>query len=177
MNAKECLANVESLIIELENAKEHKGHTNWDRIGGSFSGRKFFRIRAVCDECNIFDWWDDCLSANQLKQMRAFLKNAIKLGFTGYVCFKVGAKYCAHGMWAHKKESTTGYSPDGDCLFHSFRSGDNYFDMCINDVWMHEKYATKDEPCPGFTLTQIKKELELSNLYDASTDKKPKNIC
>ena len=98
-------------------------------FGKVILGKKVFKISAVFDELSIFDWWNDTLSINQLKQMRTFLQQAIKLGFTGYVCFKVGASGCSHGMWAHKSESTDGYSPDGDCLFHSFRSGDNYFDM------------------------------------------------
>ena len=108
---------------------------------------------------SIFDWWNEKLSLSQLKQMKNFLNTAIKLGFTGYVCFKVGAAGCSHGMWAHKEETTDGYSPDGDVLFHSFRSGDNYWDMQLDGEWMHEKYATEEDRCPDFTLKQIKAEL------------------
>lgn len=106
MNAQEVLNQVELLL---------------DRAGG-------YRIHDVCDELSIFDWWNDTLSKSQLQAMRAFLRRAIKEGFTGYVCFKVGAKGCASGMWAHTAESTSGYSPDeGDVLYRSFQSGENYW--------------------------------------------------
>jgi hypothetical protein len=161
MNAKECLINVENLIKELEDAnKAGYASMNYNRMSWKgYSSKKVFNIRAICNECGIFDWWNETLSMSQLKQMRSFLKQAIKLGFNGYVCFKVGAKYCSHGMWAHKEESTTGYAPDGDVLFHSFRSGDNFYDMELNNVWMHDKYKTEENPCPDFTLKQIKEEL------------------
>ena len=158
MNAKECLINVENLISELEAANNYMGPSDFSKMNWK-GGKRVFMISAVYNECGIFDWWNDTLSISQLKQMRSFLKQAIKLGFNGYVCFKVGAKYCSHGMWAHKEESSDGYSPDGDALFHSFRAGDNYFDMKLNGVWMHEKYKTDEDPCPGFTLKQIKEEL------------------
>lgn len=84
------------------------------------TGRNKYRMEDVCKELSIFDWWVDYLSQNRLKQMRAFLKKAISLGYRGYVCFKVGAAGCANGMWAHKESSTNGYSPDGECLYRSF---------------------------------------------------------
>lgn len=158
MNAKECLINVENLINELEAANNYMGPSDFSRM--TWKGcKRVFKISAVYNECGIFDWWNENLSISQLKQMRSFLKQAIKLGFNGYVCFKVGAKYCSHGMWAHKEESSDGYSPEGDVLFHSFRSGDNYYDMELNGVWMHDKYKTEENSCPDFTLKQIKEEL------------------
>ena len=78
------------------------------------------RIDVVYDDLSIFDWWPEKLTITHMKQMRTFLKEAIKLGFTGYVCFKVGASGCANGMWAHKEETKDGYSPDGDFLYRSF---------------------------------------------------------
>ena len=84
-------------------------------------------MRSVYNDLSIFDWWTERLSVNQMKQMRTFLKEAIKLGFTGYVCFKVGASGCANGMWAHKEESTDGYSPDGDCIYRSFTPDYTYY--------------------------------------------------
>ena len=98
LNAEEVLEQVERLIEQ----------------GGRY------RITNVFHILSIFDWWNDYLSQTQLKDMRKFLKEAIKLGYTGYVCFKVGATGCANGMWAHKEESETGYSPDGECLYKSF---------------------------------------------------------
>lgn len=113
MNAIQVLNNIDALLAD-ENTK------SW-------------RIDDVCNELGIFDWWVDNLSRTKLKEMRSFLNTAISLGYDGYVCFKVGAKYCSHGMWAYKKESTDGYSPDGGCLFHSFRTGDNFWSICWDD--------------------------------------------
>lgn len=90
------------------------------------SGDKFM-IREVYEELSIFDWWPDWLTQTHLKDMRKFLKEAIKLGYTGYVCFKVGATGCANGMWAYIDDSTTGYSPDGEFLYKSFTPEYNYW--------------------------------------------------
>lgn len=72
------------------------------------------------EELSIFDWFKEKLSIADMKKMRVFLKEAIKLGYKGYVCFKVGASGCANGMWACINPTTDGYSPDGDFLYHSF---------------------------------------------------------
>lgn len=124
MNAKEVLANVVAMIAEGE--EYNAQNKRW--------GLKMrWRINDVCDRLSIFDWWNEYLSVSQLKQMRKFLETAITMGYTGYVCFKVGAAGCSHGMWVHKQESEDGYSPDGECLHHSFRSGDNYWDVQLPD--------------------------------------------
>ena len=81
MNARECLVNVENLIKELENAN-FEGYANMDytrMARKGYSSKKVFKIRAICEECNIFDWWNETLSMSQLKQMRTFLNQAIKL--------------------------------------------------------------------------------------------------
>lgn len=104
-NAEEVLQRVEECISILEESKY----------------RKNFAMTEVCHELSIFDWWRDTLSKSQLKKMKGFLEEAIKLGYTGYVCFKVGASGCANGMWAHKEETKTGYSPsDSEFLYRSF---------------------------------------------------------
>ena len=130
------------------------------------------RIRAVYQNLSIFDWWNEYLSPTQLKQMQAFLKTAAKLGFNGYVCFKVGAAGCSHGMWAYEKNTTDGYSPDGPCLYHSFRSGDCYWDCELPDgLWLHEK-ACAEEKKRGeaprhdhqFTLKEVKTALAQSRV-------------
>jgi len=124
MNATEVLKNVVAMIAEGEEYNaQHK----------RYRMRMRWRIYDVCDRLSIFDWWNEYLSVSQLKQMRGFLETAITMGYTGYVCFKVGAAGCSHGMWAHKQESEDGYSPDGECLHHSFRSGDNYWDVQLPD--------------------------------------------
>lgn len=143
MNNMAVLKNVEKLINEAEEYKELTGKS-----------RKF-RIDDVYKDLSIFDWWNNYLSVPQLKQMRKFLITAYELGFTKYVCFKVGAKECSHGMWAHKEESTNGYSPKGDCLYHSFRNGDNYWDGKINGEWLHSKYGEYK-----FTVEQIILDIE-----------------
>lgn len=115
-NAREVLANVEEYIdlIEINRGKKLK-------------------LRAIYSDLSIFDWWNDTLCMTQLILMANFLNEAIKLGFDKYVCFKVGASGCSHGMWACTDEGITderGYthSPDtGKVLFHSFRNGDNYY--------------------------------------------------
>ena len=87
------------------------------------------RISEVFKELSIFDWWNEYLSVSQAKKMRQFLKEAIKLGYTGYVCFKVGAAGCSNGMWANVNESTDGYSPDGPTLFRSFTPSYTYWNI------------------------------------------------
>lgn len=93
---------------------------------------KRLKIDDCYDKLSIFDWWVETLSLTRLKQMRAFLKEALKLGINGYCCFKVGVAGCANGMWAHSKESENGYSPD-DCttLYRSFTT--NYTCWDISD--------------------------------------------
>lgn len=154
LNAKEVLNNINDCIEELE-AQQGRWLYDPRYVRRGYGTKYNFKIRAVCRELSIFDWWNDGLSLSQLKQMRSFVQTAIKLGFTGYVCFKVGAAGCSHGMWAHKEESKDGYSPDGDCLFHSFRSGDNHWDICLNGSWKGEYTAKK---C-GLTMAEVKEAL------------------
>ena len=97
---------------------------------------KTVKICDVYDKLSIFDWWPETLPISRMKQMQSFLKNAIRLGFTGYVCFKVGASGCANGMWAHKESSTDGYSPDGDALYRSFTPDYAYWSAKINGKWI-----------------------------------------
>ena len=99
--------NVQQVIDNVDKLLEKKYLAPWN-------------IEAVYNQLNIFDWFKDKLSVTDLKKMRAFLKQAQKLGFGAYVDFKVGVSGCANGMWAYKEPSTTGYSPDGDHLYRSF---------------------------------------------------------
>ena len=121
MKAQEVLRNVELMIAR---AKEHNNR---------------YYISDVYEGLGIFDWWNEYLSVSQLKDMRKFLREAIKLGYEGYVCFKVGAKGCSNGMWAHKADSTDGYSPDGEALYKSFVNEYNYWSVCDNnEKWFPE---------------------------------------
>ena len=92
-------------------------------------------MRSACYDLSIFDWWVNTLTVTHMKKMRVFLREAIKLGYKGYVCFKVGASHCANGMWAHKKETENGYSPDGDCLYRSFTPDYNYWAWSDGETW------------------------------------------
>ena len=115
-NAEAVLAVVDEYINELEDEKEKRGR----------AGRLL--IKKVYDELSIFDWWNEYLSLTQLQDMQKFLREAIKLGYTGYVCFKVGATGCAKGMWANTEPTTTGYSPNGCAfLYKSFTPAYNYW--------------------------------------------------
>jgi len=121
-NAQPVLLAVEKYIRVLE--MKHKCHCKWS-----------YKYKLEIEDCyrdlSIFDWWNRYLSLSQLKQMRTFLKEAIKLGYTGYVCFKVGASGCANGMWADRVPTTDGYSPkDKDFLYRSFTPDYTYWDIC-----------------------------------------------
>ena len=167
-NAQAVLAQVNNYIQILENKMEY----GYDYVAPSGATVKFshrgydghkgwsLQISSVYKDLSIFDWWNNTLSMSQLKQMKAFLERAIMLGFNGYACFKVGAVGCSHGMWAHKKESTDGYSPDGDVLHHSFRNGDNYFDMNIDGKWMNKLLPNREENEYKFTLAEVKQVLK-----------------
>ena len=165
LNAAQVLENINKAIAELGAVQGISSFPNPDRRmvwKGYSSNDKVFKMRAVCDELSIFDWWKDTLSMSQLKQMKSFVETAIKLGFTSYVCFLVGAKGFSHGMWAYTKERLNYSSYTGDILFHSFRSCDNYWDAKLNGEWLHEKYSTKENDCPHFTLKQIKEALSIN---------------
>ena len=73
-NAQNVLDKVETYIRILE-AKQKR--ITWRRVG--------LRMWDVCTDLSIFDWWVDELSISRLKEMRTFLREAIKLGFNGYV--------------------------------------------------------------------------------------------
>lgn len=144
-NAKVVLEEVEQLIAEYENKKaeiDSRHYSRWEwkpRVKG-------YPMRDVYKRLSIFDWWVNTLGITRLKQMREFLREAIKLGFTGYVCFKVGAKGCANGMWAHTDESTDGYSPDtGECIYRSFTPAYTYWSFTKNGVWFPNGKAGEED--------------------------------
>ena len=129
LNAQPVLLAVEKWIRILEARYRYYAYSKWCQ-------RRYCRVpmREVCRELSIFDWWVDDLTLSRLKEMRTFLREAIKLGYTGYVCFKVGATGCANGMWANKLPTTNGYSPDGcDFLYRSFTPDYTYWDITYAD--------------------------------------------
>ena len=125
LNAQPVLLAVEKWIRILETRKAEKPWCTWKHKVDMYE---------VCHELSIFDWWVNDLSISRLKEMRTFLREAIKLGYTGYVCFKVGAEGCANGMWANKLPTTDGHSPRGcDFLYRSFTPSYTYWDIIYAD--------------------------------------------
>ena len=123
-NAEPVLLAVEKWIRILEMREKQYAGSKWLKRYNRFT------MYDVCAELSIFDWWVEYISISRLKEMRTFLREAIKLGYTGYVCFKVGAEGCANGMWAHKVATVNGYSPKGEFLYKSFTPSYNYWDIC-----------------------------------------------
>ena len=134
-NAQPVLEQVEKYIRILE--MKHNTHYKWSR-------NYKLTMWECCRDLSIFDWWVDDLSLTRLKQMRTFLKEAIKLGYTGYVCFKVGVAGCANGMWAHKLPTTDGYSPKCDFLYRSFTTNYTYWDITYEgEEWEKDRLSYK----------------------------------
>ena len=124
------LENVIALIAKLE-ATDDKS-------------RRKVRTYEYMHRLSIFDWWKDWLTLSDLKSMKAFLTKAIKYGYNGYACFKVGASGCANGMWAYKEESTSGYSPDGEFLYRSFTPSYTAWDAKLADgTYVGERLRAK----------------------------------
>lgn len=125
-----------------------------------------FRIdnEDVYKPLSIFDWWPEYLSKSKLQEMRQFLKEAIKLGYTGYVCFKVGAKGCANGMWAHTTDCTPeGYAPNGcPTLYRSFTPSYRYWDVTDRQGdWDWEgKYESEEAKHTQYDRLSTIKDLE-----------------
>ena len=125
------------------------------------NGYSSYRIYDICDKLSIFDWWPEYLNQTHLKQMRTFLKLAIELGYTGYVCFKVGAEGCANGMWAAKEPTTDGYSPKCATIYRSFTPEYTYYSITKDDKeWLPKEDAFNSLKTPA----QFKKYIKENNL-------------
>lgn len=153
-NAQPVLEAVERYIRILE--MKHKMFSRW-------SYRYKLTMRECYKDLSIFDWWVDDLSLTRLKQMRTFLKEAIKLGYTGYVCFKVGVAGCANGMWAHKLPTTDGYSPKCDFLYRSFTTNYTYWDICDYSKGYGKGEAFKLSEAVGKEYDALKTAKDLEN--------------
>ena len=154
--AARILEKVEARIAELEASRYNRK----------------LKITDVYDELSIFDWWPEYLSKSKLYEMRQFLREAIKLGYEGYVCFKVGATGCANGMWAHTElETDEGYSPDCATLFRSFTPAYLYWDVSdAEGRWDWDgKYESEEDRIHNFDKLHTIKELEA--FIDAHRDK------
>lgn len=152
LNAQPVLLAVEKWIRIIETRKARHGSLY----------RYFYRpsMYEVCHELSIFDWWVDYISLNHLKQMRTFLREAIKLGYTGYVCFKVGASGCANGMWANKLPTTDGYSPKGEFLYRSFTPDYTCWDIHFDNEYGDKADRLTKRVGKGFDDIKTIKELE-----------------
>ena len=135
--------------------------------------RRRLRIKDCYEEFSIFDWWPEYLSKSKLEEMRQFLREAIKLGYEGYVCFKVGATGCANGMWAHTElETDGGYSPNNcPVLFRSFTPAYRYWDVTDKDGnWDFEgKYESEEDRRQNWDRLKTIKDLE--SFIEAHKDK------
>lgn len=122
------------------------------------------RIQDCYEEFSIFDWWPEYLTKSKLYEMRQFLREAIKLGYEGYVCFKVGATGCANGMWAHTElETDGGYSPNNcPILFRSFTPAYRYWDVTDkHGNWDFEgKYESEEDRRLHYDKLSTIKDLE-----------------
>ena len=156
------MLKVNSEVIEMTDYTMYNANNVLQKLEELIVKGRAVKIRDVCDELSIFDWWDETLTISRMKQMRTFLKNAIRLGFTGYVCFKVGASGCANGMWAHKESSTDGYSPDGDVLYRSFTPDYTYWSAQINGKWIPCIDGEAYNSCK--TVKELEKLLEKDSL-------------
>lgn len=129
-----------------------------------FHSIRRLRIEDCYKEFSIFDWWSQYLTKSKLQEMRQFLKEAIKLGYEGYVCFKVGATGCANGMWAHTElETDGGYSPNNcPVLFRSFTPAYCYWDVTDKDGnWDFEgKYESEEDRRQNWDRLKTIKDLE-----------------
>ena len=121
---------------------------------------------------SIFDWWPDYLSKSKLQEMRQFLKEAIKLGYTGYVCFKVGATGCANGMWAYTLNcGPDGYAPDNcPTLFRSFTPAYRYWDVTDKDGNWNFEGKYKDEEDRRSNLDRLKTIKDLEAFIETHKD-------
>lgn len=118
----------------MEDYSRHNAEKVLEKVNEYIERGGSYPIDYIYDDLSIFDWWPSRLSQTHLKQMRAFLNEAIKLGFKGYVCFKVGASGCANGMWAADVETTDGYSPNNcKTLYRSFTPDYTYWSVNFND--------------------------------------------
>ena len=124
-------------------------------------GYSSYPIINVYRKLSIFDWWPEYLKQSHLKQMRNFLKLAIELGYTGYVCFKVGAEGCSNGMWAAKEPTTNGYSPLCATIYRSFTPSYTYYSITKDD---REWLPKGDEYDSLRTPAQFKKYIRENNL-------------
>lgn len=130
-----------------------------NRVEARIAENRTFRMDEVFRELSIFDWWSDKLSKSRLNEMRQFLKEAIKLGYTGYVCFKVGATGCANGMWAAVNEFEDAKGPT---LYRSFTPAYVYWDVTDKDGnWDWEgKYFDEADRRDNYDRLRTTKQLE-----------------
>lgn len=130
------------------------------------------RISDCYNEFSIFDWWPKYLSKSKLQEMCQFLKEAIKLGYEGYVCFKVGATGCANGMWAYTLDCRPdGYAPDNcPALFRSFTPAYCYWDVTDKDGNWEWEGRYKDEEDRRQNQDQLKTIKDLEAFIEAHKD-------
>lgn len=156
--------NAQAVLLAVEkwiHIVEMRERNYWSKWSYRHYGR--IKMRECCNDLSIFDWWTDYITIGKLKDMRTFLREAIKLGYTGYVCFKVGASGCANGMWAHKEPTVDGYSPKGRFLYRSFTPDYTYWDVCDYSKGYGKGDAFKLSDAVGKDYDDLKTIKDLEN--------------
>lgn len=108
-----------------------------------------FTIEFAYEPLNIFDWFRDTLTRKDINDMIEFLQNAIELGYTGYVCFKVGDSDTASGMWARKPNN------EGCFLYHTFSPDCDYYTVYSKKENGSVKYSNDFK-----TITEVRNYIE-----------------
>jgi len=140
--------------MENKTYKHHNAEAVLEKLDFYIERGCSIPMRQVYDDLSIFDWWTETLSVSKMKQMKSFIENAIRLGYKGYVCFKVGASGCANGMWASTEESKDGCSPDnGNTLYRSFSPDYTYWSANVNGKWFPENSNQAYNSCK--TIKQL----------------------
>lgn len=145
--AEEVLKNVNKMLTEAEYYKKHNGKIKW-----------YLDSLKICEDLSIWKYQDRIMTVSKLKEMKKFLENAIKLGFTGHAFFLVGKKGYGHGMWVYKNYHP--YNKINECLYHSFVNGKNYYNYIDKEgKYLGDKISGKTYR-REFTLKEIEQEIK-----------------
>lgn len=145
MKVDEVLQNLDGVLTELYYQKKYYAQPK-------------IPCTRVSQKLGIFDWFPEKLTISRLEDMQRFLREAKKLGFNGYCCFKVGGEGTASGKWAYKKDSIDGYSPKNcECLYESFYStNQNYWKFSFDTDFFYPN---------GDDWNSIRKLKDIESLY------------
>ena len=127
--------------------------------GGSYP------VWSVARDLMIFEYHISDLTQTHLRAIRRFLKEAEKLGYTGFAQFQIGNSWLPSGMWAYKERSENrNCAPKGEFLYRSFQPKDNHWEVLWADGCLYPERE-------GYNNIKTIKELER---YIASLRKEKK---